>query len=133
MDGHIEILKSLVDSLTLQLTNILIKIESITPILNRILDEEDDIEKNSLDNKESLNQIKNEIYSYHQCMVDLPDTIKIIDTLKTDIENIKKLLIPINKFARFVMRPIGVVLFLLSAGGIFVGIIETVKFFTKGG
>ncbi len=131
MDGHVEILKSLIDSLTLQLTNILIKIESITPILNRILDEESDIEKCNQTNKESLNQIKTEINNYHQCMVDLPDAIKTIESLKTDVENIKKLLIPINKFARFVMKPVGVVLFLLSAGGILVGIVETVKFFTN--
>lgn len=132
MEGHIEILKSLVDSLTLQLTNILIKIESITPILNRILDEEDDVKSINQDNKDSINQIKNDINSYQQCLTDLPDAIKTIESLKADVESIKKLLIPVNKFARFVMKPVGVVLFLLSAAGILVGIIETVKFFGAG-
>ena len=142
MDSHIEILKSLIDSLTSQLTNILVKIESINPILNRLLDEAKSENQISRDTFDKLKELESEYSNNQQFIQQLPQTIKSISdiqntlsSINSDINNfqtdmviVKKQLIPVNKFSRFALKPIGVVLFLFSMVGCIMGIIEAVKF-----
>jgi chromosome segregation ATPase len=135
MDGHVEILKSLVDSLTTQLTNILVKLESINPILNRLLDESEHSNEISDDALDKLKEFKNEYSNNHKLMEQLPDTLDSIEDisvhineLQANIDIIKKQLVPVNKFTRFLLKPIGVALFLLAMIGSIMGLAEAIKF-----
>lgn len=142
MDGHVEILKSLVDSLTTQLTNILIRIESINPILNRLLDESDHGNQISADTLDKLKELKSEYSNNQQLIQQLPQTVKTIsdiqntlNSVNTDISGlqadmavVKKQLVPVNKFSRFALKPIGIVLFLFAMAGCAMGIVEAIKF-----
>lgn len=135
MDGHVEILKSLVDSLTTQLTNILVKIESINPILNRLLDESEHSNEISDDALDKLKEFKNEYSNNHKLMEQLPDTLDSIENisvhineLQANIDIIKKQLVPVNKFTRFLLKPIGIALFLLAMIGSIMGLSEAIKF-----
>lgn len=146
MEGHVEILKSLVDSLTNQLTNILMKIESFQPVLNRIVDEANDCKEYSNDAINIVKQINSNIEDYDDILDQLPETLKQINSIKTDIDVIKTtianysnvskqlseiqtLLQPVNKFTKFIMQPMGAITFILTTLGAGVGIVEAIKWF----
>ena len=146
MEGHVEILKSLVDSLTNQLTNILMKIESFQPILNRIVDEANDCKEYSNDTNNIVKQINSNIEDYDDILDQLPETLKQINSIKTDVDVIKTaianysdmtkqlseiqtLLQPVNKFTKFIMQPMGAITFILTTLGAGVGIVESIKWF----
>ena len=132
MDSHIEILKSLIDSLTVQLTNILIKIEAIHPILNRLLDENQLEAKNSTDALERLKDLQKDFNLYQngfQQLQQIPQLEKEVNEVKEELETIKKLLAPVNKYSRMVMKPLSVALFVIVTSGALMGIVEAVKYF----
>lgn len=132
MDSHIEILKSLIDSLTVQLTNILIKIEAIHPILNRLLDENQLEAKNSTDALERLKDLQKDFNLYQngfQQLQQIPQLIKEAGEVKEELETIKKLLAPVNKYSRMMMKPLSVALFVIVTSGALMGIVEAVKYF----
>jgi len=145
MEG-LEVIKQLVDSLTVSLTNILLKIEGINPILNRLSEEMKDGNSVTQETIDAVKELKHEIFSYHESMVKLPVTIKEIseiyqkideidkklDAIKTSTDNIpdisgqfqtnNKLLTPISKFAEWITTPIGkfaaLITFLLALAGV---------------
>lgn len=132
MDSHIEILKSLIDSLTVQLTNILIKIEAIHPILNRLLDENQLEAKNSTDALERLKDLQKDFNLYQngfQQLQQIPQLAKEVGEVKEELETVKKLLAPVNKYSRMVMKPLSVALFVIVTSGALMGIVEAVKYF----
>ena len=129
MDGHLEILKSLIDSLTVQLTNIIIKIESINPILNRLLDESEKVNNIGADNKNQLNEIKKEISNCESSVEKIPELSTDIKSINTNLETIKKMLIPVNKYSRMVMKPLTIAIFIIMIIGSIVGVIESFRFF----
>ena len=132
MDSHIEILKSLIDSLTVQLTNILIKIEAIHPILNRLLDENQLEAKNSTDALERLKDLQKDFNLYQngfQQLQQIPQLAKEVGEVKEELETIKKLLAPVNKYSRMMMKPLSVALFVIVTSGALMGIVEAVKYF----
>ena len=132
MDSHIEILKSLIDSLTVQLTNILIKIEAIHPILNRLLDENQLEAKNSTDALERLKDLQKDFNLYQngfQQLQQIPQLEKEVNEVKEELETIKKLLAPVNKYSRMMMKPLSVALFVIVTSGALMGIVEAVKYF----
>ncbi len=132
MDSHIEILKSLIDSLTVQLTNILIKIEAIHPILNRLLDENQLEAKNSTDALERLKDLQKDFNLYQngfQQLQQIPQLEKEVNEVKEELETVKKLLAPVNKYSRMVMKPLSVALFVIVTSGALMGIVEAVKYF----
>lgn len=137
MEG-LEVIKQLVDSLTVSLTNILIKIEGINPILNRLSEEVKDDNSVTQETIDAIKELRHEIFSYHESMTKLPVTIKEIGEIyekinsldkkldsikgKTDkIPNItdqfdtnNKLLSPISKIADWIATPVGKLVTLLS-------------------
>lgn len=137
MEG-LEVIKQLVDSLTVSLTNILIKIEGINPILNRLSEEVKDDNSVTRETIDAIKELRHEIFSYHESMTKLPVTIKEIGEIyekinsldkkldsikgKTDkIPNItdqfdtnNKLLSPISKIADWIATPVGKLVTLLS-------------------
>lgn len=137
MEG-LEVIKQLVDSLTVSLTNILIKIEGINPILNRLSEEVEDDNSVTQETIDAIKELKHEIFSYHESMAKLPVTIREIGEIyekinsldkkldsikgKTDsIPNISvqfdtnnKLLSPISKIADWIATPVGKLITLLS-------------------
>lgn len=129
MDGHLEILKSLIDSLTVQLTNIIIKIESINPILNRLLDESEKVNTIGTDNKNQLNEIKKEISNCESSVEKIPELSTDIKSINTNLETIKKMLVPVNKYSRMVMKPLTIAIFIIMIIGSIVGVIESFRFF----
>lgn len=148
MEGHVEILKSLVDSLTNQLTNILMKIESFQPVLNRIVDEANDCKKYSNDAINIVKQINSNVEDYDEILDKLPETLKQIESIKNDIDaiktaivtystittqlsNIEDLLKPVNKFTKFLMQPMGAITFILTTLGAGVGIVEALRWFLR--
>lgn len=129
MDGHLEILKSLIDSLTVQLTNILIKIESIFPVLTRIQDEVQNENKISSDTLSRLKDLQKDISLYQDGLQNIPSMLKTINEMKEDFEVIKKLLLPVNRFTRLLLKPLTIVICLLMTIGCFVGVVEAIQFF----
>jgi len=129
MDGHLDIIKQLVDSLTMQLTNILMRVESINPLLTRL---QQDLSNDSRIDQDTLNQVKQlkmEIDTYHNPMSDLPKAIERIESIEADVAQIKQLMGPVNKIARFILKPISAILFLLTTSGAILAIIEAVHYF----
>ena len=129
MDSHIEILKSLIDSLTVQLTNILIKIEAVHPILNRLLDENQLEAKNSTEALEKLKDLQKDFNHYHDGFQQLSQSEKELSEVKEELETIRKLLVPVNKYSRMVMKPLSIALFIIVTGASIMGIIEAAKYF----
>lgn len=129
MDGHLEILKSLIDSLTVQLTNILIKIESIFPVLTRIQDEVQNENKISSDTLSRLKDLQKDISLYQDGLQNIPSMLETINEMKEDFGVIKKLLVPVNRFTRLLLKPLTIVICLLMTIGCFVGVVEAIQFF----
>lgn len=159
MEG-LEVIKQLVDSLTVSLTNILLKIESINPVLTRLSEEMKDGKTVSQETINAVNELKHEILSYHESMIQLPVSLdKIneikekVDKLEEKIDDIKlktdnipeiseqfntnnKLLTPISNVTEFFTSPIGKITALVTALLAIAGVIQTVQwiietFFTK--
>ena len=143
MEG-LEIIKKLVDSLTVSLTNILLKIESINPILNHLDEEMKDGKNISQDTVNAVNELKHEILSYHESMIQLPVTLSKINEMKKDIDDIKKktdnipnisqqfetnnnLLTPISTFANWITSPLGKIGALVAALLAIAGAVQTVQ------
>lgn len=149
MEG-LEIIKQLVDSLTVSLTNILIKIESINPVLSRLSEEMKDGKNISQDTINTVNELKAEICNYHEYMVQLPLTINNINEIKEIVESIEltleeiksktqtipdisnqfktnnKLLTPISTFADWITSPIGKLIAIITAVIALAGGIQTI-------
>lgn len=159
MEG-LEVIKQLVDSLTVSLTNILLKIESINPILTRLSEEMKDGKNVSSETIEAVKELKREILSYHESMVKLPATLQQIgdihemlkdidekiDAIKektdtipditTQVNSNNKMLGPVNKIANWIMTPVGIIVSLVGGVVAVAGIVQTFQwiietFFSK--
>jgi uncharacterized coiled-coil DUF342 family protein len=149
MEG-LEIIKQLVDSLTVSLTNILIKIESINPVLSRLSEEMKDGKNISQDTINTVNELKTEILSYHEYMIQLPVTINNINEIKETVESIEKsiediktktgtipdisnqfkinnkLLTPLSNFTEWITSPIGKLIAVITAIIAIAGGVQTI-------
>ena len=89
MDSHMEIIKQLVDSITSQLTSMLMKIESLKPTLDRL--HEDIVDDTELDQStlSSVKEIGIKINDYKEILSNLPRTIERIESIETELTNMK--------------------------------------------
>lgn len=150
MDG-LEIIKELVNSLTVSLTNILLKIENINPILNRISEEVKEGKNISQDTIDAVTELKREILSYHESMVQLPVTLNNIQKIYDSVEQINeklieldhkvenipaiseqfeinnKVLTPISKVMEFFTTPIGKITAFIASILAIAGVVQTVE------
>lgn len=88
MDSHMEIIKQLVDSITSQLTSMLMKIESLKPTLDRL--HEDIVNDISID-QDTLNavrQINTLMDNYKDIISNLPRTIERIENIETELSTV---------------------------------------------
>ena len=90
MDNSMEIIKQLVDSITSQLTMILMKIEAISPVLDRIHDgilDDTKLDQTTLDMVKNLNS---KINDFKDTVTSLPRTIERIEQMEEALNTVKK-------------------------------------------
>lgn len=90
MDSHMEIIKQLVDSITSELTSMLMKIESLKPTLDRLHEDISNDIKIDQDALESVKQINSKINDYKETLVNLPRSIERIEKMEEELSKIKK-------------------------------------------
>jgi len=88
-----EVIKQLVDSITSQLTMILMKIESLSPVIDRLHDDITNDSKTDQVTLETVKSLDSKMGDFKETLISLPRTIERIQSMEQELIKVKNELI----------------------------------------